>query len=60
MKAALQTFPYARPWVSFPGPRGLEITKILIKARDEVLEGKRPAEPILKEAAQQANALLPK
>ena len=60
MKAALQTFPYAKPWVSFPGPRGLEITKILIKARDEVLEGKRPAEPILKEAAQQANALLPK
>ena len=60
MKAALQTFPYAKPWVSFPGPRGLEITKILIKARDEVLEGKRPAELILKEAAQQANALLPK
>lgn len=60
MKAALQTFPYAKPWVSFPGPRGLEITKILIKARDEVLEGKRPAEPILKEAAQQASALLPK
>jgi hypothetical protein len=60
MKAALQTFPYAKPWVSFPGPRGLEITKILIKARDEVLEGKRPAELILKEAAQQANTLLPK
>jgi multiple sugar transport system substrate-binding protein len=60
MKAALQTFPHARSWVSFPGSRGLEITKILIKARDEVLEGKRPAEPILKEAAAQANALLPK
>ncbi len=60
MKAALQTFPYAKPWVSFPGPRGLEITKILIKAREEVLEGKRPAEPILKEASQQANAALPR
>ena len=58
MKAALQTFPFAKPWVSFPGSRGLEITKILIKAREEVLEGKRPAEPILKEASQQANALL--
>ena len=60
MKAALQTFPFAKPWVSFPGSRGLEITKILIKAREEVLEGKRPAEPILKEASQQANALLPR
>ena len=60
MKAALQTFPFAKPWVSFPGARGLEITKILIKAREEVLEGKRPAEPILKEASQQANALLPR
>jgi len=60
MRAALQTFPYAKPWVSFPGARGLEITKILIKAREEVLEGKRPAEPILKEASQQANALLPR
>jgi multiple sugar transport system substrate-binding protein len=60
MKAALLTFPYAKPWVSFPGPRGLEITKRLIKARDEVLEGKRRAEIILKEAAQQANALLPR
>ena len=60
MKAALLTFPYAKAWVSYPGPRGLEITKIFIKAREEILEGKRPAEPILKEAAQQANALLPK
>jgi len=60
MKAALQTFPFAKPWVSFPGARGLEITKILIKAREEVLEGKRLAEPILKEASQQANALLPR
>ncbi|HET7342280.1 MAG TPA: ABC transporter substrate-binding protein, partial [Methylomirabilota bacterium] len=60
MKAALQTFPYAKPWVSFPGTRGLEITKTLIKARDEVLEGKRPAAVILKEAAQQASAMLPK
>jgi len=60
MKAALQTFPYAKPWVSFPGARGLEITKILIKAREEVLEGKRPSEPILREASQQANALLPR
>lgn len=60
MQAALQTFPYAKPWVSFPGPRGLEITKILIKAREEILEGKRPAEAVLKETAQQANALLPK
>jgi multiple sugar transport system substrate-binding protein len=58
MKAALDTFPYAKPWVSFPGARGLEITKTLIKAREEVLEGKRPAEGILKEAAAQANALL--
>ena len=60
MKAALQTFPYARPWVSFPGSRGLEITKILIKAREEILEGKRPAEPILKEASRRASALLPR
>jgi len=60
MKAALQTFPYAKPWVSFPGSRGLEITKTLIKAREEVLEGKRPAEAILKEAAAQADALLPR
>lgn len=60
MQASLKTFPYARPWVSFPGPRGLEVTKILIKAREEILEGKRPAEAILKETAQQANALLPK
>jgi multiple sugar transport system substrate-binding protein len=60
MKAALLTFPYAKPWVSFPGSRGLEITKTLIKARDEVLEGKRPAAAILKEAAQQADAMLPR
>jgi multiple sugar transport system substrate-binding protein len=60
MKAALQTFPYAKPWVSFPGPRGLEITKTLIKARDEVLEGKRPAAAILREAAQRADAMLPR
>jgi hypothetical protein len=46
--------------VSFPGSRGLEITKTLIKAREEVLEGKRPAEAILKEAAAQADALLPR
>ncbi|MBI4571944.1 MAG: ABC transporter substrate-binding protein [candidate division NC10 bacterium] len=60
MQASLATFPYAKPWVSFPGPRGLEITKIFIKAREETLEGKRPAEAILKETAQQANALLPR
>ena len=60
MHAALTTFPYARPWVSFPGPRGLEITKILIKAREEILEGKRSADVILKETAQQANGLLPR
>ncbi|MBI4198992.1 MAG: ABC transporter substrate-binding protein [Chloroflexi bacterium] len=60
MQAALATFPYAKPWVSFPGPRGLEVTKIFIKAREEILEGKRPAEAILRDTAQQANALLPK
>ncbi|MBI2454733.1 MAG: ABC transporter substrate-binding protein [candidate division NC10 bacterium] len=60
MHAALTTFPYARPWVSFPGPRGLEITKILIKAREEILEGKRSADVILKGTAQQANGLLPR
>ena len=43
-----------------PRLAGLEITKILIKAREEILEGKRPAEPILKEASQRASALLPR
>jgi multiple sugar transport system substrate-binding protein len=58
MKAALDTFPAIAVWQSFPGPHGLEVTKIIIDATQEILSGQRPAEVILRDAAARADQLL--
>lgn len=58
MKAALDSFPAITMWQSFPGPHGLEVTKIIIDATQEILSGQRPAEVILHDAAARANRLL--
>ena len=58
MKASLDSVPSATLWQSFPGTRGLEVTKLVINATQEILSGKRGVEPILREVAAKANDLL--
>ena len=59
-KAALVQVPALTLWQSFPGPRGLEITKLVISSAQEMLGGRRSAEVIFKEAAAKANDMLAK
>jgi multiple sugar transport system substrate-binding protein len=60
MKASLDSVPAVTLWQSFPGTNGLEITKLVINATQEILAGQRTADMILKEVAAKANGLLPK
>ncbi|MBI2116732.1 MAG: ABC transporter substrate-binding protein [candidate division NC10 bacterium] len=60
MKASVDSVPVVTLWQSFPGTHGLEVTKLVINATQEILAGKRSAEAILKEVAAKANDLLAK
>lgn len=60
MKASRDSVPSATLWQSFPGTHGLEVTKLVINATQEILAGKRGVEPIVKDAAAKANELLAK
>jgi len=60
MKASLDSVPAVTLWQSFPGSNGLEITKLVINATQEILAGQRTADVILKEVAAKANGLLAK
>jgi multiple sugar transport system substrate-binding protein len=58
MKAALDSFPAISVWQSFPGAHGLEVTKLLIDATQEILSGQRDAQGVLRETAGKANQLI--
>jgi multiple sugar transport system substrate-binding protein len=58
MKAALDSFPAISVWQSFPGAHGLEVTKLVIDATQEILSGQRSAQAVLQETAGKANQLI--
>lgn len=57
-RVAVDQTPLVGPWTSFPGPEGLEVTKTLFSATQEVLNGERSAEDGLSRAAGEVNRSL--
>ncbi len=47
-----------RPWVSFPGPNGLQAQKSPFAATQEALGGRTPTEVALRNAAKEINGLI--
>lgn len=46
------------PWITFPGPDGLQAEKVLVDARDRVLTGQQDAQTALAEAQQEVDELI--
>lgn len=55
---AVSQIPYARRWITFPGPSGLEAQQVLFAATQAALGGQKAADVALSEAAASINSLI--
>ncbi|MGW2514128.1 ABC transporter substrate-binding protein [Streptomyces scopuliridis] len=53
---ASKTLPALVPWVSFPGPKGLQASQVMYDATQAIMGGTQPAQKALDDAADQVNA----
>lgn len=58
MQIALDQRPLVEPWVSFPGPNGLQASQVLYDAQEAALGGQSSAEQALGDAADEVDELI--
>lgn len=55
---AVEQIPFVEQWQSFPGPNGLEASKTIFSATQEVLGGESSAEEAMSRAADEVNEMI--